>query len=431
MKKLASKFYLVGIKGSGMSALASMLYDLGHEVLGSDKNEDFGFESGLIKRNIKILPFDQNNITKEYIYIISNAYNEENIEVLKIKEKNYKYYYYHEFISTLKGIHIAISGTHGKTTTTKMIVDMLQGEKIAYIIGDGTGGAVKDYKYLIYEACEYRDHFLSYKPDILVINNVELDHPDYFSSVDKVYSSFNQLAKQAKNVITKETNGIKKRNNFITFGTEGKDYQVRILEESPKGFNIEIRSGIVDQFFLPFCGYHMIDNFLSAYIVLKKLGYSSAFIKERIKNIQLPKRRDEEEKFNQQIIVQDYAHHPTEIKALYDGLRQKYPNTEMVVFFQPHTYTRTLSLSNSFNKALNFFDEVYIFPTFTSAREPYDLKLQQQVNEVFKQYHNIQNIDEVKVKGASKIYIFLGAGNIHTNIKEFKKKVMKIINEND
>lgn len=421
------KFFLVGIKGSGMSALASMLKDLGHEIIGSDKEEDFGFESGIKKQKITILPFDAKNITDEYTYIISNAYKDEHEEVKAIKSQGYKYYYYHDFIASLKGIHIAISGTHGKTTTTKMIVDLLKNEKIAYIIGDGTGGAVKDYKYLIYEACEYQDHFLSYKPDILVVNKVELDHPDYFNSISQVYSSFNKLTKQAQSVITKNNNTLIKRHNFITFGSENSDYLIRVIEENSQGYILEINDEKME---IPFCGYHMIDNFVSAYIVLKKLGYHNDFIKNNISNIILPKRRLEEEKFKNQLIVQDYAHHPTEIKAVYDSLRQKYPTIEMVVFFQPHTYTRTLALSSSFIKALDCFNQVYIFPTFSSAREKVDNKLQLQVDEIFKKYINVKNFDEISVDKKSKIYIFLGAGNIYRNIEKLKK-MLKIINEND
>lgn len=425
MKKLTSKFYLVGIKGSGMSSLACVLHDLGNYVIGSDKEENFGFEEGIYKRKIKTLSFNKDNIKKGYTYIISNAYHEENEEVVRIKELGCKFYYYHEYISKMKGLHIAVSGTHGKTTTTKMIVDMLKDEKIAYIIGDGTGGAVKDYKYLIYEACEYQDHFLSYKPDLLVVNKIELDHPDYFNSIEQVYSSFEKLSKQSKKVVIKKDNGLKVNNNFITYGLSEVDYQYKIIEENSDGFVIEIKCFTTDKIFLPFCGYHMIDNFVSSYIVLKELGYTEEFIKTKINNIVLPKRRMEEEIFENQIIVKDYAHHPTEIKALYDALRQKYPKKEMVVFFQPHTYTRTLSLKNAFLNALDCFDEVYIFPTFSSARENQDLTLQEQVDEVFKKYHNVKDFSEIGVDNVSKIYIFLGAGALYKQVDHFKEKFKK------
>jgi UDP-N-acetylmuramate--alanine ligase len=130
----------------------------------------------------------------------------------------------------------------------------------------------------------------------------------------------------------------------------------------------------------------------------------------------------EEEIFKKQIIVKDYAHHPTEIKALYDALRQKYPKKEMVVFFQPHTYTRTLSLKNAFLNALDCFDKVYVFPTFSSAREKEDFVLQEQVNEVFRKYHNVKDFSKISIDNISKIYIFLGAGNLYKQIDYFKEK---------
>lgn len=422
MNKHTNKFYLVGIKGSGMSSLASVLHDLGYYVMGSDKNDDFGFEEGIYKRNIKVANFDEKNIKKGYTYIIGNAYHDENPEVKKIKELHCKYYYYQDYIASMKGIHIAVSGTHGKTTTTKMIVDLLKNEKIAYIIGDGTGGAVADYKYLIYEACEYQDHFLSYKPEILVVNNIELDHPDYFGSLEQVYSSFEKMINNSKNIIMNSNIGIKKKDDFILYGL-GEAYDYQIVEESKDGFVITIRECEKQEIFkLPFCGKHMIDNFMKAYLVLRKLGYTSEFIKTNIINLRLPKRRMEEEIFKKQIIVKDYAHHPTEIKALYDSLSQKYPKKKLIVFFQPHTYSRTLSLSNGFINALDCFDEVYIFPTFSSAREKMDDELQKQVNEVFKKYNSCNNIDEINIDNMANVYVFLGAGELYKEVNNFKKK---------
>lgn len=420
------KYFLVGIKGSGMAALASLLHDLGNYVMGSDKKSDFGFEEGIYKRNIKVVDFDEKNIKKGYTYIISNAYNEENVEVKKIKEQGYKYYYYQDYIASMKGMHIAVSGTHGKTTTTKMIVDLLKDEKIAYIIGDGTGGAVVDYQYLIYEACEYRDHFLSYNPDILVINNIELDHPDYFNSLEQVYSSFEKMISKSKNIIINNSIGIKQKNNFIVYGI-GEKYDYQILESSKEGFVIALKDYENIQIInLPFWGKYMIENFMKAYLVLRKLGYTPEFIKSKTKNLHLPKRRMEEEIFKKQIIVKDYAHHPTEIKALYDSLRQKYPKKKLIALFQPHTYTRTLSLSNGFIEALDCFDQVYIFPTFSSAREKIDLELQKQVNEVFKKYQYCDDIDKINIENRPCIYIFLGAGELYKEVNKLKKKISKI-----
>ena len=409
---------MVGIKGTGMSSLACLLFDLGHEVIGSDTTKSFGFEEGLIKRNIKILDFNVDNIKEEYVYIIGNAYKEDFSEVKQIKKLGYEYYYYHDFISKLDGFHIAISGTHGKTTTTKMIVDMLDKEDIAFVIGSGYGGATKNYKYLIYEACEYQDHFLAYKPDILVINNIELDHPDYFNSINDVYNSFIKLGKQAQKVILNSKILVPKKDNYVYYGNTNCEYNYRIIEENQEGFIIEINGEIFE---LPFYGKHMIDNFLSAYVVLKSIGYTDEYIKSKICNIVLPKRRLEEEIIDKQIIIQDYAHHPTEIKSLYDSIVQKYHNIPITVFFQPHTYSRTLALSTSFITTLSFFDEVYIFPTFSSCREQTENKLQVQVNHIFSSFKCVESMEEVKIKKEKRIYVFLGAGEVFKNIPKLKK----------
>lgn len=407
-----------------MSALACMLYDLGHEVIGSDVSKNFGFEEGLFKRNIQILEFNICNIKPEYVYIIGNAYKEDFIEVKEIKNHNYEYYYYHDFIARLDGIHIAVSGTHGKTTTTKMIADMLAEEPISYLIGTGDGKGKKNYKYLIYEACEYQDHFLAYHPDILVINNIELDHPDYFNSINDVYNSFIKLSKQAKKVVINVNEKITKDEHFICYGVDNSEYIYRIVEENNNGYILEINGEI---FTIPFFGKHMINNFLSAYVVLKTIGYSDDYIKERIGFIKLPKRRMEEEKIGEQIIIQDYAHHPTEIKSLYDSISQKYPNIPITVLFQPHTYSRTLALSSSFVSMLSFFDEVYILPTFTSSREAYDKKLQKQVDNIFKKFNCVKAVEEVVFRKDLRIYVFLGAGEVIRYIKNLKEYV----NENN
>lgn len=414
------KYYLVGIKGTGMSSLACLLFDLGNDVTGSDVENNFGFEEGLYERKIKVLNFDVNNIKEGFIYIIGNAYKEDFSEVKKIKEAGYEYYYYHEFISKMDGFHIAISGTHGKTTTTKMIVDMLSDEPISYIIGSGLGKGKKGYKYLIYEACEYQDHFLKYRPDILVINNIELDHPDYFNSINDVYNSFIKLSHQAKKVIINSKELLPIKEHYICYGNNNCEYNYKILEENKSGYIIDINGEI---FTLPFFGKHMINNFLSAYVVLRTLGFSDEYIRSKIVKIVLPKRRMEEEIIGKQIIVQDYAHHPTEIKSLYDSLNQKYENIPITVIFQPHTYSRTLALSSLFLSALSFFDEVYILPTFSSCREPFDSKLQKQIDYLFKDFKCIKAIEEITFSNEKRIYVFLGAGEVYKYILPFKKKV--------
>ena len=118
-----------------MSGLACFLKSIGHDVIGSDTVNDYGFETKLKELGIKIIPFSKNNITLDYLYITSNAYNSDFVEVNEIIKNNYTYLYYHDFISTLDGIHIAISGTHGKTTTTTFLKDLLIYQKLYSTFG--------------------------------------------------------------------------------------------------------------------------------------------------------------------------------------------------------------------------------------------------------------------------------------------------------
>ena len=144
-----------------MTSLACLLKDLGHTVVGSDTEDEYFTSSILRNKKIEVLLFDKNNITSEYTYIISNAYDYKNEEVSKIILNDFKFFYYDKFIgSEMKNNIIAISGTHGKTTTTSFLAQMYNNE-VSYIIGDGSGYGTKKSNLLILESCEYKDHFLS------------------------------------------------------------------------------------------------------------------------------------------------------------------------------------------------------------------------------------------------------------------------------
>ena len=390
------KYYLVGIKGTGMSALASMLYDCGNEIIGSDVLSNFGFEQGLKERNIQILNFKKENITSDYIYIISNAYHDDNVEVKEIQKHNYQYFYYHEFISKLNGIHIAISGTHGKTTTSFFIKQLLRDEKIAYIIGDGSGGGCIDYTYLIYEACECQDHFLVYNPDILVITNIDYDHPDYFNSLDDVKRSFEILKKKSKFVIELDNYEILE----IT-----SDYTKFIFQN--------------DVYLVNLIGKHLIDDLVLAITVLKKLGYDYEYIKNRFNYLQMPKRRMEETIIQNTVIIEDYGHHPKEIKALYESIKLKYSQFNKICIFQPHTYSRTLRFYKEFIDALSLFDDIYVDDVFTSKREPCDIEKQNIINYLFNCFKTYSEFNVLKCDFNKKqVIVLLGAGDLNIRFME-------------
>ena len=417
------KFHLVGIKGTGMSALAGILHDLGHSVTGSDVPEDFFTTKKLKDRNIKILPFDKKNIEAGKTYIASSCYREDNEEVAEILRKGLPLYYYHEFLGNFfKNTKIGISGKHGKTTTTSLVAKFFEDKKIAYLIGDGSGGADKDYEYFIFEACEYRNHFLKYDFDYLVINNIELDHPDFFKDVEAIADSFQKAAAKAKNVIVNadDENCRKiKHPRIFSFGLADGDLRGKILDASAEGFQIEINHlGDVRKFFLPFTGVYMVFNFLAALSVAFLNGISFEEVSEKLATYVRPSRRMEEYHYHDNVIIDDYAHHPREIEMCLAGIKQKYPNKDLIVIFQPHTYSRTLALQTEFRKVFSGV-KLYLAETFTSKREANNKNLEKMVFDSFpearvfrkkkiKEFKNLRNT----------VLLFLGAGNIDRYIKE-------------
>lgn len=414
-----------------MSALAQCLKDMGEMVIGSDKEEYFFTEDNLNNTKIPIFKFNKNNIRKyhNYVFIISYAYNEENNEeVQEIINNNLEYYYYSDFINNyFNKIKIGISGTHGKTTTAKLASCLFNNDAISYIIGDGSGKGDINYKYLIFEACEYKYHFINYDYDYLVINNIDYDHPDFYNNINEVIYAFKNASKKAKCIIVNNDDiNCKKIKHYCkyTYGINNKSFVTgTILKENKDGYRIKVNVKENEYIYdLPFHGKHMIYNFLAAFTVYYVIHYKDKNIckniNEEIKNYVFPKRRTEEIKLeNNNIIIDDYAHHPQEIICTYDAIKQKYSNHDISIIFQPHTYSRTIFLYKEFQKVFEN-KEVYIMDTFTS-REGFDVTKESVVNNIFinqKKY----NIDIIKEKLLKKnqVIIFMGAGNITNEIKK-------------
>lgn len=417
------RFHLVGIKGTGMAALAGILQDLGHDVTGSDVPEDFFTSKKLKERNIPVLPFRKENIEEGKTYIASSCYREDNVEVGEILKRKLPFYYYHEFIENFfKNIKIGISGTHGKTTTTSLVAKFFEDRRRAYLIGDGTGGADKDYEYFIFEACEYRNHFLKYDYDFLVINNIELVHPDFFKDEEEVVASFQQAADKAKCVILNadDENCMKiKHPNAFTFGLSEGKLRGRTLDSSAAGFRIEVENqGEIREMFLPFTGVYMVYDFLAALAVALLNGISFDSVLEKLPTYVRPSRRMEERRFRDNVIIDDYAHHPKEIEMCLAGIRQKYPEKDLVVVFQPHTYTRTLALQEEFRKVFSGV-KLYLAETFTSKRENCNRDLDKII---FTFFPEARMFKKEKVKDfknlKNTVLLFLGAGNIDRYIEE-------------
>lgn len=219
-------FHFTGIKGSGMSSLAQILFDAGEQVQGSDVDKYFFTEQPLRERNIPIFTFNADNIKEGMTVIAGNAFPDDHPELVRAQEIGVEIIRYHKFLGEYIGNYtsIAITGAHGKTSTTGLMAHVVGGYKpTSYLIGDGTGAGHENADFFVMEACEYRRHFLAYNPDYAVMTNIDFDHPDYFANIEDVYSAFQSLALQVK----KRSSHVVMMNSFSVFKQK---YQLSIMD---------------------------------------------------------------------------------------------------------------------------------------------------------------------------------------------------------
>lgn len=394
-------YYLIGIKGSGMSALAKLLISEGHIVKGVDSKEHFFTEKGL---NINIDNFYNMKLKPSYFYIIGNAYRNHKITNYILK-MGYNYDYYPNFLKKhfKDSFWICVSGSHGKTLTTKLISSVIDSK---YLIGDGSGGGKG--KIFVMEACEYMESFLNYNPDILVILNIDYDHSDYFNNKEEYFNAFNKLAYKSKLVIA---NGDDRycqklsKNNIIFLG---------INDNNDLSFTYYKGTTIIDHHAIkfPLYGIHYAYDLAACYAVMKELDIDILRLIHKIKRFQMPKRRFEERNYHNKIIIADYAHHPTEISFLHETIINRYPNKKNCIIFEPHTYTRTITFLNDFNNTLALFDKCYLLPVFTSARENKNIKLDEFIKSSLN-YPYINFNDIKSIINEYDVILFVGAGSIY------------------
>ncbi|MCZ3393640.1 Mur ligase domain-containing protein, partial [Enterococcus faecium] len=170
-----------------------------YKVEGSDIEQYTFTQKGLEAAGIKILPFDPANLREGLTVIAGNAFTDEHPEIKKARAMGLKVIRYHELLGQMldKYTSIGVAGTHGKTSTTGLLAHVLSGlDKTSYLIGDGTGKGIPDARFFVFEADEYRRHFIAYHPDYMIMTNVDFDHPDYYKDLADVESAFQQVADQ-------------------------------------------------------------------------------------------------------------------------------------------------------------------------------------------------------------------------------------------
>ena len=366
------KYYCIGIKGTGMSTLAQILYDLGNEVSGYDDARGHKFtQDGLEKRNIPIYYDHEHEIDKDTIVTYSVAFKEDHEEMKRVRKLGLTVNKYSELMGDVIDMFetIGVSGTHGKTTTSSLIRHLLEETTgCNYFIGAGDGYADKKNKYFVVESDEFNRHFTDYHPAYSIITNIEAEHLECYKDIDDIRNTFEIFANQTKKLVVangdnEEVRKINYKTKVLFYGfKENNDVVIKNMKllETGSVFDLYINNELFGHFDIPLYGKHMVSNAAAAITIAKELGLTMEQIHSLLESFQNAKRRFAETKINNCVIIDDYAHHPTEIKVTLEAVKQKYPNKRLIVVFVPNTYSRTKDFKDEFIEAFSIADKTYL-----------------------------------------------------------------------
>ena len=433
-------YHFVGIKGSGMSSLAQIMHELGYEVKGSDVPKHFFTEDGLRERNIEITDYSADNIKEGMMIIRGASIKDDNPEIIKAEELHLPIYWYNEFlgIMTEKFKSICIAGCHGKTTTTSMMALVLNELKGAnYLIGDGTGYAKEGNEFFILESCEYKRHFLSYTPYYSIITNIDLDHVDYYKDIDDVIDAYKDFANKTNKIIIacgddRYTHTLEVNPPIFYYGLD-EDNDIRAFnvnyKETGTSFEVEVEGNYYGFFDLPIYGKHMLLDALAVIAICYYERLDAKDVNRVFKEFKGAKRRFSETIVGDSIIIDDYAHHPNEVKSTLKAVKQKYPDKKVVSIFQPHTFTRTKEFADDIAEVLNTTDKAFVMDIHPARekQEDYEGVTSDLIIKNLKSGGHI-NIDEAEKLYEEKdaVYVFMSPNDISS----LENDLQKLLEEN-
>ena len=367
------KYYCIGIKGSGMSTLAQILFDLGNEVSGYDDAQGYKFtQDGLDSRGIKIYYDHDHEIDKDTIVTYSVAFSTDHPEMKRVKDMGLTIKPYGEIMGDVVAMFstIGVSGTHGKTTTSSIIRHILEDSGVGcnYFIGAGDGMATNDNEYYVVESDEFNRHFLYYHPRFSIITNIEEEHMEIYSDIDDIRNCFEQFANQTKELViangdNEQVKKINYKTDVLFYGfNDDNDIVIKdlLLDSDSSKFSVVFKGEDLGKFEIPLFGKHMVMNSVAAIGICHHIGIDMDIIRKALSSFKNAKKRFEITNIGDTVVIDDYAHHPTEIKATLEAVRQKYPERKIVAVFRPNTYSRTKDFTKEFIDALEVADKVYM-----------------------------------------------------------------------
>lgn len=447
------KVHFIGIGGISMSALAEILLEYGYKVSGSDRAKSH-LTDKLQAMGAKIfIGHDTKNIEDADIVVYTAAVKDDNPELMEARSRKLIIYDRAEFLGQImkrykKGV--AIAGTHGKTTTTSLVSLMLLRANLdpTLMIGgevDILGGNVRVGKspYFVTEACEYKESFLKFYPFIGVILNIDADHLDYYKDINHIKEAFLKFGKlipkdglvvgyaEDENVIEIFKN---LECNKLTYGINRGDFKAIDIKYDEKGcasFKVNLNDKPYGDFKLSIPGEHNVLNALATIACGHFLGIDVETIKDSLLEFKGTHRRFEKKgEKNGVVIIDDYAHHPAEIKATIKAAKN-YPHKRIYCVFQPHTYTRTYTLFDEFSTAFLGVDKLILTDIYAArekdtglvnAKMLSDAVVKHGVDSVYiKDFDEIVNYLEGELKEGD-LLITMGAGDVYKIGEMFLKK---------
>jgi UDP-N-acetylmuramate--alanine ligase len=433
------KYFFIGIGGIGMSSIAQFLHDKGNIVFGYDQSNNRSIEI-LLKKGIAItnklnleeIPEDIMGEDLEIIY--TPAIKNDNIFLnYFISNGKNKIHKRSEILGEISQTSkcIAVAGTHGKTTTTAIISDLFYsyGLKFKAFVGGIMKGHNSNYlftgdDYVIVEADEYDRSFLNLSPDYAVITSLDTDHLDIYGDFESLSKSFKLFSKSVKNslVVEEEIN----INGDFTFSIENDaDYKASsiIIKNDGIIFDFKTPDNFFTKIYVNIIGLHNLKNVLSALSIIDQIKeIEISELLPFLSNLNGIERRMDIYKIDNKIIIDDYAHHPTEIESVFNTINSNYKNKSTSVIFQPHLFSRTRDFMEEFAKVLSKFDEVYLLDIYPAREKPIEgvnsKVLLEKISSVKKEIINKELINDIIINSKTEVISILGAGNITENLNK-------------
>ena len=453
--------HFVGIGGIGMSGLSLIMREKGFKVQGSDQYINKNI-ARLKKENIKIfIGQKRENLKNATIVVISSAIKKNNPEIIEAKKKKLPIISRGKMLAHIVSLtkNIVIAGSHGKTTTTSLVSSIFQNTKLDPTIING--GVIKSINntarlgksdWSILEADESDGSFVHVPSTYSIITNIDREHMDFYDSMDQLKNSFIQFIEKVPSfgksfvcIDDKINYSLIKRlksNNFYTYGTNPKsNFFIKKINQNIKYTEFDLSTNVpnkkkllIKNIKIPLLGIHNVRNAVAATAVALTIGISVKDIKKGLLNFKGVERRFSKIfRYNNIDFYDDYAHHPTEIKMVLDGVNKVYPNFEKVCIFQPHRISRLKDLKKEFSFAFRNADTVILCPIFTAGEKiKLGFKYSSFAKEIIKnskvKLFLVNDLKQLAIflkrnMYGKKIVIGMGAGSISSWIKTLPKLI--------